>query len=108
MINSIVFLLRYIQGFPTCIAAYPEGQFIECNGNKFVCAQVNGEANYYGDILLQLDLVIEQFKLPSNMHHECPSLGGNVIKKPKCGWRILYAGQYCDDSISKGIILLML
>ena len=77
---------------------------MECDSDNLVCAQVNGNAHYYGDILLQLDLVIDQMAVPINMHSDCPNPERNTITKTTCGWQTMYAEQYCKDSISKGML----
>ena len=41
-----------------------QGHFVECDSSNFVCAQEQGEAYFYGDLLTQLDLVMEQMDAP--------------------------------------------
>ena len=89
-------MLRYIQGHRTCIGAYPEGHYVECDSSARVCASEENEVTYYGSILDQLDLVIEQMNLPRHMHINCPTSSEDTIAAPQCNWMIAFGREYCD------------
>jgi hypothetical protein len=96
----------YVEGHRTCIGAYPEGHYVECNGDNLVCAQTIGTATFYGDVLLQLGKVLDVLESPRYLHEDCPNTSDKAIERLKCRYRKLYRKQYCDDSIFIGLISL--
>jgi hypothetical protein len=89
-------VFRYIQGHYTCIGAYPEGHYIECNDEDVVCAQIEDGVHYYGDVLTQLDLIIAQITSPRYMHSDCPNPERNTIEPVSCNWEVVFGEQFCE------------
>ena len=46
-------------------------------------------------------------QLPRYIHPQCPNPEKNTIEKIKCSWTIAYAGEYCEDSVFKGMYSLL-